>query len=201
MRGVGIGGVDYSIDDVFILPVKLGSFSARENNCITELNWVINSADNLKQFEIEKSRDGHSFFTIGTLLYTSGTVKYNFTDAEAGTGNQYYRLRMADYDGQTAFSAIINSTKNCDGRKLIKIIPNPVVNKIMQVYLNGFEKGVYKLLLFNSINQVCVTGTVNIGDNGIAQKNIETGQLTGVYILKILGADGNMVASEKVLLK
>ena len=200
-RGIGIGGVDYSIDNAYILPVKLVSFSAREKNCNTELKWTISSAQNLKNFEIEKSKDDGSFIVIGTQAYKSIVSNYSFTDAEGGYGNRYYRLRMVDYDGQSAESAIVSTAKNCNGRNVITIIPNPVVNKTILVYMSGFEKGSYKMVLFNYLDQACATSVVNINESGIAQKNIEMRQLTGFCVLKTFGPDGNLISSKKILLK
>ena len=91
------------------LPVTLVSFTAFYNGNHVDLNWVTATEINNKYFNIERSRDGKNFETIGTVDGAGnhqGYLNYDYTDYSSPTGIVYYRLKQVDVDGTAAYSAI-----------------------------------------------------------------------------------------------
>ncbi len=93
----------------FTLPVTLLTFEGRLDNNTALLNWSTTSEQNAKNFEIEKSTDGTTFFTIGSVNAAGNSSMkkdYSFRDAQL-TNYNYYRLRMNDRDGHNKRSNIV----------------------------------------------------------------------------------------------
>jgi hypothetical protein len=120
------------VSGVLPLPVTWMYFTGQtsENNRPV-LKWATSSETNASHFEVERSTDARSFGKI-TSLTAAGNSKnateYSFTDDTATPGNFYYRLKQVDRNGDFDYSRIINV--KVDGRTLVRIYPNPVVNKL-----------------------------------------------------------------------
>lgn len=103
-----LGLVDYGN---FVVPVTLVSFdAARENNDV-KLSWQTAQELNSDHFVVERSYDGTNFTNIATVdaAGNSSTIlQYSYTDVNANSfgGRVYYRLKMLDTDGTSAYSPI-----------------------------------------------------------------------------------------------
>jgi hypothetical protein len=90
------------------LPVTLASFSGFEEDNQATLEWVTFSETNNDFFTIERSDDGNSFYSVGTVGgagNSNQSLYYMFTDEKSLNGETtYYRLRQTDYDGTTDIS-------------------------------------------------------------------------------------------------
>lgn len=86
------------------LPVDLISFTIKlTSNQKAQLNWSTASETNNKNFEIEKSHDGISFVSIGSINAAANSVvtsSYSFTDPEIIQQKSWYRLKQVDQDGR-----------------------------------------------------------------------------------------------------
>jgi hypothetical protein len=91
------------------LPVKLYGFRVSKQNNTALLQWNTAGEYNSQSFSIEHTSDGSNFTSIGTVAAArnSNTDKsYNFTDVSPANGNNYYRLKQVDVDGNFAYSEI-----------------------------------------------------------------------------------------------
>jgi hypothetical protein len=102
----GATGLIFTIKPATALPVTLLSFDGKVLEITIQLNWKTTAETNFSHFEIQKSADSKEFGTIGNVKGISQSI-YNFTDTNPTEGQNYYRLRMVDLDGTTAFSKII----------------------------------------------------------------------------------------------
>ncbi|MEP1034132.1 FG-GAP-like repeat-containing protein [Ekhidna sp.] len=129
---ISVNGTDGSSCDSFsVLPVELISFYSRVNENAIRLEWVTASELNNDRFEIERSFDGESFQTIGTVYgngTTSDQIKYLFTDQNPAQGANYYRLVQYDYDGASENSATIIAF--FEAKDELVIFPNPISDRI-----------------------------------------------------------------------
>jgi len=116
-------GVDLSI----ALPVELLSFTGRKIDKVIQLDWTTVTEQNNDGFEIHKSLDGRDWDVIG-WVDGNGTVTrnidYSFIDKFPSLGENYYRLKQIDYDGQYEFSDII-VIDNVGEKPAINVLPNP----------------------------------------------------------------------------
>jgi len=110
--------------EIMPLPVELITFNGicntKNNNVLIE--WETLSEINNDYFVIEKSFDGISFTSIGTVSgngNSNQTINYKYIDYSNGG---YYRLKQIDYDGKTnTYNTIY---VNCENNSL-NLYPNP----------------------------------------------------------------------------
>jgi len=111
-----------------VLPVEILSFTAEKKNNSVALQFVTVKEQNLKEFVIERSGDGSSFSSIGTILpkakNENDKVTYDFLDNTPDPGVNYYRIQSRDINGAFKYSQIVSAnfgTANSD----FKVSPNP----------------------------------------------------------------------------
>ena len=91
------------------LPVELTHFEALSNGFDVSLIWETAQEQNSDLFEIERSLDGASFETIGSVFASGNSSQprsYLFVDESPTSTKLYYRLKMVDLDGQFEYSDI-----------------------------------------------------------------------------------------------
>jgi len=112
------------------LPIELADFRATLQEATVNLSWVTLSETNNDFFVIERSADGISFEEILQVKGAGTSVnshQYFAQDLQPLHGNNYYRLRQIDYDGQYSYSPVeIIRFIEAD----IQLFPNPVVETI-----------------------------------------------------------------------
>lgn len=124
------------LDDVLVsevitgaLPLQLLDFSGRLNaQQQSELRWVTAGESNTSRFEVEwRSSTTSTFTKIGTVAAagnSSSTLHYDFLHTNTVAGNNYYRLKMIDIDGQFTYSSTIRLSSNAIAQSL-SVFPNP----------------------------------------------------------------------------
>ena len=158
----GMGG-----DNNNSLPVELISFNGNCNQGNVDLSWSTASEYNSDYFIIEKSRDGEFWNTIhqekaagnSTLL-----INYHYTDYNALSSENYYRLTQFDIDGTENKQDAIYLNCQQSNSSIIKTYPNPSNNNFKLV-IND------KLLTGNvSIKLIDTRGNVLSNNEYIIQK-------------------------------
>ncbi|MFC2094695.1 hypothetical protein ACFLSH_03600, partial [Bacteroidota bacterium] len=93
------------------IPVELSAFTAQANDGVVQLNWTTATEVNNQGFEVQRSTN-NQFTTIG-FVNGSGTTteihNYSFTDSDVRTGTYYYRLKQVDYNGEYAYSDVVQA--------------------------------------------------------------------------------------------
>ncbi len=163
-----------------------------ENDKKTLLTWATTGEINNDHFEIQRSSSNTDFKTIGLVKRDnapSGLHNYAFTDLSPQDGNNYYRLKQVDAEGNVSFSSIVLVRFNF---KKIAIYPNPASTKI---YINNnynFSNGkniTVQLLDFNGkllYGQVLKTNGINISTFNIPAKINN-----GMYVLTVTSSKGD----------
>lgn len=162
------------------LPISLVSFEAVKQTKQTLLLWTTDNELNASKFVLERSGNGIDYQPIAELAATNtnNRVNYNYTDAQPLAGLNFYRLRLVDKDGRTAYSPIrkvdfsnndadilvypnpvttskvyISSSMNCNSAILYDAAGKPVHSYTLQgrsntLNLSGIPKGIYQLRIF-----------------------------------------------------
>ncbi|MCS3797684.1 hypothetical protein [Niastella sp. OAS944] len=75
------------------------------------LTWKVADEKDVNRYEVQRSRDGVTFETIGIVFAWEEAVHadYAFNDKNTNPGINYYRLKMTDNDGVFKYSNILNS--------------------------------------------------------------------------------------------
>lgn len=162
------------------LPTEIGKFTGKilTHQEAIEVEWQMISESNNDYFQIEQSPNGTDFQAIG-IEKSKGDSKntqfYQFTDTNPLFGNNYYRLKMVDVDGNYQYSNIIQL--EFKGNE-IRVFPNPT-------------KGIFEIQ-----GKYATEGTVYVSDyigRLVLQQNLATSQQidlsnepNGTYFIKIL---------------
>lgn len=91
------------------LPILLTDFNASRQDNAALLQWQTAQEENTREFLVQRSPDGTTFSTIGTVAAagnSSITLDYSFVDGSPLTGNNYYRLEELDEDGYTTYTSV-----------------------------------------------------------------------------------------------
>jgi carboxypeptidase T len=177
-----------------LLPVNFTSFTGTlmPNNTV-RLNWEAEIDHNFDHFEVEHSADGNNFNSLGN---GPAQAPFAFIDQHPYWGNNYYRIKSVDKNGNVTFSKII--TIFVGPRSLVNIFPNPVAN-LLFVKLNNRGADEFKVQIADVQGRV-VYSKNNIVNQDAAELKIEMKQLKPqTYILKITNSKGEVVATEKII--
>jgi|GEM_PF-2223447 len=174
------------------LPLSLAAVKAYQSGTGIKLDWATSTEINTDKFIVEKSADGTSFTTLGTVTAKGNSItlsNYSLFDAAPVTGNNYYRLKMIDKDGSYTYSVIL---KVAIGKVKTEVViaPNPVKGNQLNVQLNSFEKGTYNVNVYNNVGQLMLNKVINHEGGSAAQVlNLPAQIKTGTYQVVITGTD------------
>ncbi len=112
-----------------LLPVTITDFTASKLNESVVLKWYATYETNFKFYEIQRSNDGTSFYSIG-MLPGQNLANYSFTDNKLPASKLiYYRLKLIDIDGKVDYSKTIAIRLNDHFQEAL-VYPNPTAGKI-----------------------------------------------------------------------
>ncbi len=174
-----------TVVDCRTLPVKLENFSATLQGKAVLLDWKVSEEDNLSRYEIQYSVNGVTFSKIGEVT-ASGSRNYNFLHGSPVQGNNYYRLKIIDNNGQYTYSATRKVTISRP-RGNLSIYPNPArdevsitmpssfINKTVRINVYNFDG---KLMLRKDVRSLGQTEVINISKLP-----------AGIYAIVVAGAN------------
>ncbi|HVU97624.1 MAG TPA: T9SS type A sorting domain-containing protein [Puia sp.] len=97
-----------------------------------QLDWSTVNETAARQYEIQRSEDGHSFTTTATMNangdLSSANYTYNDVLPHGANGNVFYRLQMND-NGKFTWSPVKQVSVGSSGKNL-RIYPNPATDHI-----------------------------------------------------------------------
>ena len=111
------------------LPLTILSFTAQTTDGAVELHWATADERDTDFFTLERSADGTSFRSVGSLPAAGDArgrrLTYTFTDEVPLAGVSYYRLRVVDFDGSLTLSSVISVSRDATPTPSFSIYPNP----------------------------------------------------------------------------
>lgn len=136
-----------------------------------ELTWATASEQNNSHFEVQRSKDGLTFETLASVKgkgNSTAVIRYAYTDANPGSGLNYYRLKQVDQNGKYEISRAISLEVD-----VLKVGPNPT-SSIIKVD----SKGLVEVQLYTLAGTLLKKSTTN---------EIQMSDLAaGSYLLKIV---------------
>jgi hypothetical protein len=171
--GAGVFNLTATVTDIFVhklgqvalgpgLPLTLLDFSGTATAAGNALRWETAQEINTKDFEIEWGIDGIHFEKIATQMAAgnSASSHYNYLHTTGEEGENYYRLKMRDIDGQSTRSPVIKiSTKKIAAT--IKTFPNPVPD-MLRVTLQSSKNETVLLHLFSADGRLTATESFKV---------------------------------------
>jgi hypothetical protein len=100
---------DLKVRYTTILPVELADFSVNQAGSYVHLQWTALSEKNFRDYEVQRSKDGNFFSSIGTIRSSGSenSINYSFTDSLPLQETNYYRLKMVDKDDSYKYSGLL----------------------------------------------------------------------------------------------
>jgi Secretion system C-terminal sorting domain len=177
-----------------VLPLRLVSFKGYSENKKTILAWRTENEENASHFEIEKSMDGTTWSTVGTIKARdiSETENiYSFVDKETSNEPMYYRLKMIDNDRSFTYSKIISVTQMPTNS--VKVFPNPAAEQVTFIFNNEVEEPTVEI--FDMKGQLMKQQILTDSELNISELP------SGIYVASLKNQAGQVIAREKIVKK
>lgn len=177
----GFGGF-FAMSQSPTLPLTLVSFTAKERECTTTLQWVTTDEVNVSHFEVQESNNGTSFTTISTTSAKNTGTENSYAVATPVTNDKtFYRLKMVDIDGRVKYSQVALITAACNGR--ILLYPVPAKDKL---YLRNVSAG-STYIIYDNTGKAIRNGRIT---NPVHELHIE-GIVPGIYYINLVDNAGD----------
>jgi Secretion system C-terminal sorting domain len=173
------------------LPLTFTGLKAYQHNSAVNVDWNTANENNMEDYTVERSADGKNFNAISTAKAGNLPIdNYSYVDAMPATGVNYYRIMSTDINAVTRYSEILKVDIE-KSFSLMKVFPNPVVNKTINLQFVNQAAGQYEIKLLSSFGQLLFTKQVQ-HPGGSSTITIEPSQNipNGIYQLQITQSGG-----------
>lgn len=178
-----------------VLPVELMEFKAINSQMEVQLNWSTAMEQDNSHFVVERMLEGQPFAAVGTVAgagNSSSLLRYSYADANAPTGQLYYRLKQVDEDGTYSYSNIIAVSRAVATKIFTKIYPNPTEGaESVDISATGFAEGCsVDITLRDAMGRNLHHQTVKAGTQGEVTTKVRLPDALdkGMYIWELRGA-------------
>jgi alpha-mannosidase len=170
------------------LPINITDFTGTKDNGINKLTWQAITSATFSHFEIERSNDGNSFDSIGSVSGGTGTA-YSYNDTSINELNSYYyRLKMVAKDGTFSYSTVILILADPHTQDIM-LYPNPVQD-VLKFHLLLTRQGRYDIRVNDITGKMVLKLPSPLFEAGDNYFSINTSNLpTGTYTLSVSGAE------------
>ena len=158
-----------------------------------QLAWEVQTDEQHQYFEMERSVDGVNFTALGKI--TDANV-FQFIDKAPKSGNNFYRLKQYDKDGTSSYSKIINIV--VEKKLTVSVFPNPVHQEVT-INLGSRQAQNYKVQLTDLQGKVVYEGVKNTTNTHTEIKIDMRGWKSQLYILKVIGANNEVLETQKIV--
>ena len=158
---------------------------AAKANAKVNINWSINTEENVKSVTVEKTSDGINFTpykTYASPININKKIEGYCTDEEPH-GFLGYRLKIVKPDGEYFYSRIQIVSGNGSGK--IEVFPNPVYNDFTIIIPNAIADENVQVLIQNASGQVMKQVEAKAG-NGSSVRIQSDGLAAGTYWATII---------------
>jgi hypothetical protein len=183
------------------LPVSLIDFNVSNVNGKVSINWSTATETNNSFFTIERSIDGVTPESIGTVKGAGNSniiTNYNFIDENSTNGLVYYRLKQTDFDGtMVTFNWKAVNVSNLKSN-VVKVYPNPTTGKV-NLSISNISALVTTVKVFDLLGQEKYNQVFESSD--VINTSIDFSSVlpSGVYYVEVVNENQRTI--EKLVLK
>lgn len=191
---------------VIALPIELTYFSALLNSERTvDLNWETATEINNDYFILERSTnlfDWEEIAEIEGAGTSNEPIEYYHEDTDPYIGNNYYRIKQVDFNGDFNISHVVLVNLNDNNSDpMLLVYPNPATD-LLNIQLSDYEQGEYSIEIYNNLGQLIYTKSIWIAsETEVYQINREPNMISGYYIILTNSKETNERQSEKIIFK
>jgi hypothetical protein len=183
------------------LPLNIRSLNIRKvNTDKAEITWSgFDNPNASYHYEIEMSRNGNNFTSIGTQSKTefeANGYKFLYT-ATDGSGNYYFRVKQVYSSGYVRFTDIKSIELENTDKPKINIFPNPS-NGVVGIKFANVSSGKFLIQISNTQGQTVFSKEEEIMGDGV--RYITTLQ-RGMYWLRLIDVTSHLSCVNQLLIK
>jgi hypothetical protein len=168
--------------------------TSKAGNLTAQVDWSVSSDEGVTTFVVEHAMDGQHFQPVGEVTADPDAIglhAYQFTDAKAGVGTNYYRIHLIRDDSHNEYSPI-RTVNFSDQPFTVKVSPNPARDYIT-VEVSGQTQN-YEIRLINTNGETIYEQKP---DMGTLESKVRVDAFNaGVYTLQV--KCGEEIYTEKV---
>ena len=175
------------------LPVNFISLSANRTGAAVKVDWKVGSENAIRQYEIQRSTDGRTFSTAGTVAATgnntSREIAYTWLDATPFNGTSFYRVKSIGIAGDIKYTTIAKVAGG-DIKPAYTISPNPVEGSTVNLQFKNQPQGRYNINLITNDGRVIFTAIAeHAGGNSTQILNLPSFIARGAYQVEIVSPE------------
>lgn len=179
---------DYNLIVGDALPVRWLDFTAKPLQASNELKWSTAEEFNNLNFEIERWEPTSSnFLAIGRVealsRHSLTSREYTFLDVRPLKGENIYRLRQNDVDGQFSYSNFVVVDRNKEG-PTITVFPNPVRVGVLNVRTALDPADIDRVEVYDNLGRKLLLQMPVVSADGSFTLSLKE-LAGGVYFLKV----------------
>jgi hypothetical protein len=194
---VAVTGLWVTSPTYIILPERIDAFTAQLVNNQVSLNWNLGVTNGVRELVVERSTDGINFTSLSSIEDpVQGTQ--SFTDIHPNAGTNYYRLALFDNDGVIVDNSTVSAI-DLPATSVVKLYPNPTMNKQFTLSSTGLADGIYSLLLFDGSGRPVFTQTLNEAPGSGKTIKLPKVLASGLYYLQIKDSKNNQVLVKSLM--
>jgi hypothetical protein len=180
IEGDGISFRTVSFPFATTLPVKMVSFSAKQEQQNVKLSWSTATEIDNDFFTVERSKDGDKWTEIKRIKGAGNSNElrsYVVYDENIAAGTFNYRIKQTDFDGKASYSEV-RTIRNLNNNKNVSLFPIPNTGNTINVTgIKDYSKN--ELTLLNAGGNIIFAIT-------LSTSSVELPQLvTGIYFIHI----------------
>jgi hypothetical protein len=165
------------------LAIKFGKIAATNIGAANRVEWNTLSEERTDRFELERSIDAKNFTRIYEQNAKGEASRYTYIDNNALKGNNYYRLRMIDANGNANYSETVVAFVKSSGFE-VEAFPNPVSNNLT-VRAHGVQGSEASIQVTDVTGKVIKTIKMSGNSETIDMK----GLASGMYLIKYVDSN------------
>jgi hypothetical protein len=185
-----------------LLPVEWLYFSGTAQAAVNVLDWATASEQNTTRFEVQRSKDGINFSTIGEVIASGNSTEekiFQFIDNNPFIGLNYYRLNLINNDGSTEFSNVIALERN-DKDKGYSFFPNPVQNEVFYQFSAETDEKI-KIEIVDVLGRIISTKILTATPGVNTLRTDMSSLIPGSYLIRATHVNSGMLHSAKIVKK
>ncbi|MBS1917081.1 MAG: hypothetical protein JST87_12460 [Bacteroidetes bacterium] len=196
--------VSFSMTGSIVLPLQLLNFQGKSTGNIVQLNWETSREVNVAYYEIQRSNDQLGFTAIGKVdakdISSGQNIDYSYSDHFPLNGNNYYRLRMTDINGNYTYSPVV--VVSFEQNTSASIFPTVLTANTIYVRAGSSMQNAslsFYEITGRKLEEIQLPKTINAGETISASLNI--GSLSKGTYLVVCKSSGATIIKQLVLVQ
>ena len=190
-----------ALTSIGVLPARLGASSVQHKNDGVLVSWEASNEINVKGYYVQRSNDGGITFVDVAFVPSANKLhsSYTISDAGAGAGLVYYRIKAQDFDGRINYGKTLKIQLNKTAATGVWVI-NPVRGRVIDLYLNNLPKGTYAIQIIDAAGKVVAKKSMQLqGGSTATSLPLQAGVARGLYFVNVNGA--GFVSNKRVIVE